>query len=473
MYCKWDKLVRDDREYYFSPKKITQLVPIIKTEGCYLIDHKGNRYIDATSQYVCVNLGHARPEIIQAAQKALANTPYLSSGLGFLTEHRPKLAKLIIEECVNRDEQKWASKVHFTTTGSEAVEEALMIAKIFTNRSIVITRDFAFHGWVGTAGGCTRIRAFRSLLISSKDNKVRDMPAHPLGGVYIAPPPFCYRCPLGYTYPDCKKRNVLLPCVKRTADIIRCIGPEQVAAVITEIIFQAGGIVPPKEYTPQIRKVTKELSVLWIDDEVATGFGRTGEWFAYQHYEDVHPDILTFGKGVTSAHTPLSGVVISKEIANWFEDKMWYHDATYFAHPTSLAAALANVKVIIEQDVLENVRKMGNYLKSKLIELQREHKCIGWVGGEGLLCVMEIVKNRGTKEPFVKEDRYFVPSVSNLKSSATEIIKDICWQRGVSLRSTLPNTLLIAPPLSIDKEEMDVIIGALDTALSKIDTLCN
>lgn len=217
--------------------------------------------------------------------------------------------------------------------------------------------------------------------------------------------------------------------------------------------------------------MTKKLGILWIDDEVMCGFGRTGKWFAYQHWlPDVTPDIMVIGKGMVSAALPAAGVVVSKDIAKFFDQYRWGHYSTYSAHPVCMAAVVANIKAMIEEKIPDRAAKMGVYLGEKLKDLEDRHKCVGNVSGMGLFWAVELVKDKETKEPFVKEDRnaYFWGDISKYPS---RIVAQKCLEKGVIVGGWLPNTLRIAPPLVITEDEINHGIAALDYAFTHLDKM--
>jgi len=464
----WDRLTELDRKYIthtYSSEPEWMPLPVSEAKGVYFRTPWGE-VIDATSQVYCVNMGHNHPKIVKAIREQAKKLCYVCTG--FISEHRPMVAKLIIEDCI-KDE--WAGRVSFDSSGSEAVERAVVQAKLYTNRPYIITRDNAFHGRTGQAAACTRILHMKGILSSPTDKKdVRQVPYFPSEGFFLAPSPFCYRCTIGHTYPDCKGKGKL-PCVKRTEDIILSLGPDRVAGIITEIILGTGGnIPPPPEYIPQLRELTKEMGLLWVDDEVICGFGRTGKWFAYQHW-DVEPDIMVFAKGVTSAHLPVAGTVVSKDIAKMMGNKRFFIGGTYDAHPICMAAARANIEAMIEENVVENSAKMGKYMGDKLKKLEDNHKCVGIVQGMGLLWGIELVKNKETREPFIKEDRQF-NFAGDLSKVPVSILLQRCIVRGLFFVPFLPNTVTVAPPLIIKEEEIDKIVDILDDELKEIDKMC-
>ena len=469
MESKWARLLELDRRYYlhnYYAAEEYSPTPIVKAEGAYIIDDKGNRLLDFAAQLMCVNVGNCHPKIQTAIRESLNTFGYVWEK--YPTEPRVKATRLLMEDILGGD--GWASKLRFVSTGSEAVEEGLILAKLYTNRPHIFTRLWAYHGWTEAAGSCTMIRKARSIL-SSPRGHVRDVPGFYAGGYFVAPPPFCYRCPLGREYPECKVDGKL-GCIGLTERLIGAVGAETVAGVITEIFMGVGAVVPPPEYIPQLRRLTRDLGILWIDDEVVCGFGRTGKWFAYQHYlPEVKPDVMVLGKGLVSAQLPAAGVVVNRKIAEFFEDYRWWHTPTYGAHPIVMAAVAANIEAMIEEGVVDHAAKIGEYLGEGLRRLQERHRCVGHVAGEGMFWVVEIVKSRETKEPFVEEDReaVYAGDTSNYPLS---IIAAKCLEKGCIMGGFTPNTLRITPPLTLVEEEVDRGLEALDYALTVIDGMC-
>ena len=466
----WGKVQEWDDKYYVhldATKEEYAFIPIERTEGDYLVLPDGNKLLDFFNQLYCVNAGQCNPQVQDAIKEASDRYGFVWEA--FTTDYRSKAAKLIIEDILGDEE--WAGKVSFTSSGSEAIEKALIIAKLFKNRPNIITREHAYHGWTMGAAGATRLLGVRSGLASTGE-EFRQVPAHPLAGYHIAPAPNCFNCTLGYTYPECKNCDCgdQLPCVKQTESLIRTVGPDTVAAMITEPSFGAGSFHPPIEYLPQIRKMCTDLDILWICDEVLVGFGRMGSWFGYQQY-GVQPDIITMAKGIVSSALPCGGVVISKEIAEFMDDWRWWTVSTFAAHPIVMAAVCANLEYMLENDLPGMAKKAGEYFGEKLRELEAKHKCVGSVTGSGMLWVVEIVKNKETKERFAPIDRHTMYN-GDISMYPTKYILSKTVEKGVLMGGFTPNTLRIGSSLNVSKEDMDKAIDALDYALTSLDELC-
>ena len=461
----WDRAVDLDRKYYLHPHvTLEEWEPFLieRTEGSFLYNSKSERFLDFASQLGCVNLGQRNEKIIENMKEALDKYGFLWER--YITDYRAEVLDLLMEGLLSSD--GWAGRVKFLSTGSEGIEMALAIAKLYTNRPMVVTREFAYHGWTDSSGQCTRVRRLGSM-VNPKSGEMRVLPRS--GANYlVAPPPFCFRCPLGHSYPGCKSQDGTLSCVQVTESLIRNEGVERVAAVITEIISASGTLAPPPEYHPQVREMTRRLGVLWIDDEIVCGFGRTGKWFGYQHYKDVQPDIMVIAKGLSSSAFPISAVVVSKEIGEFFENYRWWTTQTFSAHPLGMAAVAGNIREMIAMDLPKVVEASGTYLREGLDRIGREHDCVGTLEGRGLFYGFELVKDKDTMEPFVKEDRddLYAGDISRFASS---IVAEKCLEKGVLVQGSAPNSVRIMPNLTVTVDEMDMGISALDYALTALD----
>ena len=260
----------------------------------------------------------------------------------------------------------WAGRIRFTSSGSEAVELALLVAKLVTGRPNVISRDFAYHGWTHGALSLMGLPGSRGILAAPDSDEVRRPPGIPMQGVHFAPAPYCFSCPIGHTYPACKRGGESLACIDALEHLIRTLGPDSVAAVVAEPIFGVGMFHPPAEYLGQLRELTRSYGILWIDDEVMTGFGRTGRMFAYQHSPGVTPDLMTLGKGMVSAALPAGGLVMSREIAAVMDEYRWETISTFAGHPVVMAAVCANLEWLIEEDVPARATELGAHLGRRL-----------------------------------------------------------------------------------------------------------
>lgn len=463
--------VRDwDERYVFhvvAGRNEYKSMPVASADGCYVTYADGRRVFDFANQLVCVNMGHRHPKIQAAIREASEKFGYVWEGL--TTEYRSRAAKLIMEDLgVGR----WAGRIRFLSTGTEAVETMVTMARLYTGRRNIVTRSYDYHGWSTALSGVNGMRGYRSSLASSQgEPAVRDVPDAPAPNCYYAPAPQCYRCPIGHTYPNCKDSKGTLACVRATEHVIRTIGAETVAGFLSEPAQGAGMIHPPKEYFPQVREMTRRLGVLWLDDEVMTGFGRLGEWFGYDCY-DVTPDMMSVAKGISSSALPASGVVVSREIAEFFEHWRFSTMSTFGSHPLAMAAVAANIEAMLEENILERVRDLGAHLGAGLLALQEKHACLGLVSGRGLMWALELVRNKETREPFVGVDRYSVYA-NTPQTPASAIVAGVCAEENVAIGAFLPNSVRLATAFVATKADIDVGLRALDKGLSELDKHCN
>ncbi len=476
MEKSWEKLIDIDTKKYlhieYAQSELSNyMFPVDKVEGCY-IHSGGKKILDCMSQLYCVNIGQVNPKIQQAIKDSLSNFGFVWEA--FLTKYRAMATEQLMS-LVEGD--KWAGRCRFVNTGSEANEENFMIAKLYRNASYIMTREASYHGWTEGAVQGTKIRRIRGALTHPIKNEIRDVPGYNMPGYYVAPTPYCFKCPLGQEYPDCKGKGPYgrkgeLACVEQTESLIKTIGSENFAAMITEIIQGGGTIVPPQEYIPQLVKMLKRLKILWIDDEVICGFARTGKWFAYQHYPGVTPDLMAMGKGIVSSQLPAAGLIVSKEIAKFMEEYRWWHVSTYAAHPVVMSAVATNIQTMKEMKILENVNKMGELVENHLKRLEEKHKCVGLVAGSGLFWEIELVKNKKTKELFIPEDRSY-SYAGDMSKIPANIIMAKCLEKDVLCGGFVPNSIRYAPPLIVNEKQIEQSMKALDHAYSELDKMCD
>ncbi len=461
----WDDMRRWDERYYLHPFKTADEyhhIGVERGDGAYLVLSDGRRVLDFLSQYCCANLGHSQTRIAAAIAEAAGQMAYLSEP--WTSEYRAKAAKLIVEDLLGPDD--WAGGVRFVATGSEAIEMALMVARLYTGRNIVVTQEFSYHGWTEGSGGTTGVRGMRGNL-STADGQVREVPTYVDQHNYaIAPAPSHWPDWQGELADDGR-----LPCVVETERLITdLLGPENVAAFVCDV-SQAPGIHPPPQYIPQIAEMCRRLGVLWIDDEVLCGFGRMGTWFGYQASPGVTPDIMAIGKGLTGASVPAAGIVVNNEIADFLRAHRWWHAITMAAHPLAMAAVVATIELMVDEELVERASRMGEYLGPRLLELESRHPSLGHVNGAGLFWLIELVKDATTAERFIVEDRNTM-GTGDVEAWPANRIAAACLERGVYIGGFLPNTLRIAPPLNVTEAECDEAIAALDAALDELDQDC-
>jgi taurine--2-oxoglutarate transaminase len=412
---------------------------IADVDGVYIIDPEGRRILDFSSQLMCVNAGHKNPKIIKAIQDQVEKVCYLYPGFAY--ESRSKIGKALSEVTPGD-----MNKFFFTLGGAEANDNAIKIARTATKKHKILARYRSYHG--ATYGAIT---------LTGDPRRPPVEPALP--GVIHILDPYCYRCPFGLEYPGCG-----LQCAEHVAEIIQYETPEAVAALFMESVVGSNGIIiPPDGYLKRVKQICEENDVLFIADEVMSGFGRTGKWFAIEHW-DIVPDIMTMAKGLTSAYIPLGAVAVSPNVSNVIDQDILYCGLTYAAHPLSCAAAVAAIEVYQEDNLIENARAMGDILKEELVRMKEKHACVGDARAIGLFSCIELVKNQKTKEPL---------SPYNAMGKAAENSREIYSRLMSKGLFTFVRWmfLFMVPPLSINEEQLREGLGIIDEVLDYADTL--
>jgi taurine---2-oxoglutarate transaminase len=411
---------------------------VVDAEGCYFIDANGRRYLDFSAQLMCVNLGHKNPAVIRAIEEQARSLPYIAPS--YATDTRANLSRLLLEVL-----PEGLVKFFFTTSGTDANEAAFKIARMYTGKTKIIARYRSYHG--------------STMASISATGDPRRWAIEPRGkgqGFIFAPEVNCYSCPIKHSYPSCG-----VACADYLEHMIA--NESDVAAVVVEPVTGTNGVlVPPAEYMPKLRRICDTHGVLLIADEVMTGWGRTGEWFAVNHW-NVKPDILVTAKGITSAYVPLGLCATTGKIAAHFDDHYFAHGHTYEAHPMTLAPAVATIREMQRMDLVKRSRELGPYLGEKLHALKAKHRSIGDVRGLGLFWAVEVVKNRTTRQPLNTMKDKIEGRPLTVDQVAAEMMK-----RGVALQSWISH-FVIAPPLIIEKEQIDFGVAALDQALDIAD----
>src|SRR6201987_403516 len=348
---------------------------VVDAEGCYFITADGKRYLDFSSQLMCVNLGYKNQAVIKAIEEQARTLPYIAPS--YATDARAQLSELLLEVL-----PKGLEKFFFTTSGTDANEAAFKIARMYTGKTKIIARYRSYHG--STIG---------SIAATGDPRRWAMEPSGKGPGVIFAPEVHCYKCPIKHTYPQCG-----VACADYLEHMIS--NESDVAAVIVEPVVGTNGVlVPPPEYMPKLREICDRHGVLLIADEVMSGWGRTGEWFALDNW-GVKPDILVTAKGITSAYVPLGLCATTKKIADHFEDHYFSHGHTYEAHPITLGPGFTTIEEMQRLKLVERSAELESYVRQKLEILKEKHPSIGDVRGLGLFFAVELVKNRKTKQPF-------------------------------------------------------------------------
>jgi taurine---2-oxoglutarate transaminase len=400
-------------------------IPVTRADGVYFWDADGKQYLDFASQLVNTNVGHQHPKVVKAIQDQAAVLTFVSPGAA--TEPRGLLGKKLSE--ITPGDLK---KTFFTLGGAEANENAIKIARQFTGRHKILARYRSYHG--ATHGAIALTGDYRRLAAE---------PA--ISGVVHFLDPYCYRCPFGWTRDTCHRE-----CISHVEEVIQHEGPDQIAAIILEGVTGTNGlIIPPDEYWPRMREICDKYGILLISDEVMSGWGRTGEWFAVDNWK-VTPDIITTAKGITSGYVPLGAVIVREHIANYFDSHMLSAGLTYNGHALACAAALATIEAYEEEKIFDNAKTVGKHLGLRLEELKSKHPSVGDVRYIGMFSALELVKNRATKEPM---------DITPLKNFMVE--------RGVYMFN-FKNILFVVPPLVITKEQLDEGLNLLDEGLAEL-----
>lgn len=428
-----ERVKRDTREHVLiSWSAQGQLAPLVVTggEGCWILSGD-RRILDFTSTLVNTNLGHQHPAVVRAIAEQAERLTYAAPG--FTDEPRATLARMIAEVAPGD-----LTKTLFTTGGSEGIESAIKIARLYTGRHKIMTQWRSFHGQ--TAGAMTA---------GGDNRRWANEPGIPGIVRFLNPDP--YRSVFG---------NDVQKALAHVEEVIWYEGPDQIAAIICEPIVGASGlIVPPDGFFQGIRQLCDRYGIVMILDEVMTGFGRTGKWFAAEHW-NVAPDIMTFAKGVNSGYVPLGGAIVDIPIARHFEDHVLWQGLTYSGHALACAAGIATIDAYRGEKVIENAASMGEILGRELHGLMRRHPSVGDVRGKGLMWGIELVKDRGTKEML---ERWNGPSQRLATALRNALMKQDVY---VLCRW---NLMLIAPPLIITEDELRIGIRALDEALAIAD----
>jgi taurine--2-oxoglutarate transaminase len=413
-------------------------VHVARAEGCYFWDASGKRYLDLSAQLICSNLGHQNQAVVDAICKQARTMAFI--GPNFACDVRAELAEKLLGVL-----PAGLDKFFFATSGTEANEAAIKIARMYTGKSKVIARYTSYHG--STAGSLAATGDLRRTFAG--------LPGI-IPGVLHGPETHCYRCPIGHTYPACN-----VACADYLAHMID--NDMDVAAVIVEPIVGTNGVlVPPVEYLPRLADHCRRRGVILIADEVMSGWGRVGSWFAVDHF-GVKPDILVTAKGITSAMAPLGLVATSRTIADHFDDHYFAHGHTYEAHPLTLAPAVAAIDEYQRMDLINRSRTMGELMGARLRALAERHPCVGDVRGLGLFWALDLVRDRQTREPF---------NTPAQKAARQALVVDAVAGRLMALGVYAlgwVSHLVLAPPLIVDEAQLDEAIAALDDALRLAD----
>jgi taurine--2-oxoglutarate transaminase len=429
-----------DKEYVlhsWSTQSQINPLPVAGAEGCWFWDYEGKRYLDFASQLINVSIGHQHPKVVAAIKEQADRL--CTIGPGMANDKRSELARLLAEVTPGD-----LSMSFFTNGGAEANENAIKLARWVTGRQKIVARYRSYHGATGGA-----------ITLTGDPRRWAAEPGIP--GVVRMFDPYTYRCPAGH--PD--------PCPvcsggPHLEEILQYENPNTVAAVILETVTGTNGLIPPPPgYLQSIRETCDKYGILLICDEVMAGFGRTGRWFACDHW-DVVPDIITLAKGINSGYVPLGAMVIREPLKQWAQDNFFAGGLTYSGHPLACAAGVASIEAFKEEGIVENTAAQGAWLGPELEKLAERHPSIGEVRGLGLFWGLELVRDRRTREPLVPYNAAGEDAlpVNRMAKAALE--------RGLYLFVHW-NVVMIAPPLVISQEELQEGLDALDEVLAIAD----
>jgi taurine--2-oxoglutarate transaminase len=412
---------------------------IVGGEGARFWDESGRSYLDMSSLSECMNLGHQHPRLIRAIQEQAQALCFVNSSWG--AAPRAALAEQLLQ--ISGFE---GGRVYFTLGGADANEHAVKFARLASDRPAgkLVVRDRSYHG------------ASYATMAWSGDSRTRSQNEDAFG-VLRVPPPYAYRCPFGTASDaECAERNLA-----HIGEVIDRAGAENVAAVLMEPNAGTNGIIAPQEFWPGLRAQTRRRGIYLIADEVMSGFGRCGEWFAWQAHGDAgRPDLMTLAKGLTGAHIPLGAVVLTREVAAKIEHRMLNTGLTYCGHPLACAAGVAAIAAYQDEKLIARSRILGNVMLQRLRAMHERHAVIGDVrSANGLFAIVELVKDRRTREPLAPWPALH-PSMTRFVAAARE--------RGVSF-AVRGNLIILAPPLVIGENELELALDTMNELLGELD----
>ncbi|MCF6213468.1 MAG: aminotransferase class III-fold pyridoxal phosphate-dependent enzyme [Flavobacteriaceae bacterium] len=440
-----NKIIKNNLDYtLFSWAKQGGLNPINAShaKGSYVYDRDGKKYLDFSSQLMNVNIGHGNQRITKAVTAQMEKLSYVYPGMA--TDVRGELGKKLAELTPGN-----LTKSFFTLGGAEAIENAIKLARIYTGRHKIITHYRSYHG--ATYGAIAAGGDPRKFAVDSQGAN---------NFVHVENP-YAYRCPWNSSsIEECGERALA-----HLERVIKFENPDAIAAILFEGESGSSGCIKyPPRYLKKIREICDKYGILMIDDEVMSGFGRTGKMFGIDHH-GVTPDIMCLAKGLTSGYLPLGAMVVTDTIAKYFDDKPMALGLTYSAHAVACAAAIENIKIIEEDNLVARAAKMGIYIGAEVEKLKATHPSIGDFRNTGLLGCIELVKNRETKEPITEW---------NAASKDMEVTNKMAAKiRELGMFTFVRwNWIFIAPPLNVSKEEVDEGLSIISQAVAIADDYC-
>jgi taurine--2-oxoglutarate transaminase len=424
--------------FSWSAQASVNPIAMVRGEGIYFWDADGKRYIDMNSQLMCVNIGHGNKRVIAAIQRQAEELVY--AGPGMASAVRARVGRMLAELTPGD-----LNRFFFTLGGAEANENAIRVARMVTGRQKIMARYRGYHG--ATAG---------AISLTGDPRRWANEPGIP--GVVRFFDPYKYRSHL-YREGD-SEEAFTRRCLEETEEIIAFEGGHTIAAMFVETVTGTNGlIVPPDGYLQGLRAICDRHGILLVCDEVMCGLGRTGRWFAADHW-NVVPDMITMAKGLTSAYLPLGALALSDRLASYFDKNVFFGGLTYNAHPMSLAAAEACLQVMIDDDTMGHTQRMGKVLSELHAAMKAKHPSVGDVRSIGLFGVLELVRNRETKEP-----------MAPFNGTSPEMQKLGAYLREQGMYAFINwNNLFTNPPLCITEEQLHESFAIIDQALEITDT---
>ena len=437
------EIIEDCMDYTlfsWSKQKGINPIAVAHAKGVYIYDYDGKKYLDFSSGLMNVNIGHGDQRITEAVSRQMQEVSYVTPSC--VTKARGDLGKKLAEICPGD-----LNKAFFTLCGASSIENAIKLARLYTGKHKILTRYRSYHGSTNAA--------------MSASGDPRKLPVDSQQAVNFVhfEIPYAYRWEYG-------EENLLKESLEQAERIINYEGPNNIAAFLLEGESGSSGCIQyPKGYLKGLRKLCDDHGILLIMDEVMSGFGRTGEWFGFQNH-DIVPDMIAMAKGLTSGYLPFGCLMVSDKIAAKFDDVMLPLGLTYSAHPVCCAAAIENLKIYEEDNLIENAKEMGKYLDKKIAKMMESHPSIGDWRNTGLLGCLELVKNRKTKEPFApfnaKADDMQVMNKVAAKLKELGMYTFVKW-----------SYIFIAPPLCITTEQIDEGLAIISEALAYTDAAVN
>ena len=432
----------DHTIFSWTPQGGLNPLNIERAEGVYLYDRDGNRIIDFSSQLMNVNIGHGNIKVRDAVVKQMDEVSYVFPGAA--TKARGDLGKKLAEIAPGS-----LNKTFFTLGGAEAIENAMKLARAYTGRHKIISLYRSYQG------------ATYGAMSAGGDPRKHPMDSQQVPNMIHVENPYFYRCP----WNSSSQEECAELAAANMERVIQFENPENVAAILLEGESGSSGCMKyPPSYWSKIRAIADKYGILLIDDEVMSGFGRTGKWFAVENH-GVEPDIICMAKGLTSGYLPLGGIIVKDEIADHFNDKPMPLGLTYSGHAVACASALAVLDVYEEENLIERAAGMGHYIDQRAAEMMEKHPSIGDFRNTGMLGCFELVKNRETKEPMAPWNAK--PHEMKIMGQVAAKIKELGMFTFVRW-----NYIFVAPPLIITREQIDEGLEIISQAISIADEYC-